>query len=287
MKRLLCLIGFVALMAGSGCDSIPREALNAYVSAFNEARTAGELLTADFAAAKAEFERRDAAGKPAAPAPVAPAIPMIYVPPPSAAEPPTATEARLLTWEAISLYNAALAALSVGESEEKLKATTERLGQTIGRLANAAGRSIPGLDKIIPAAELFLKEFEAARRSGEFARAIAAGGPPIRSMLAVMIDDVSDHYRLRAALANEDLTDLDDDAKIERARIMDAIAELRTTMDQFVILARKCDAALAKLQASPRTPVDFTAQTNEMLALAITLKGHWQAYKAARIEGAK
>ena len=287
MKRLLCLIGFVALAAGSGCDTIPRESLNAYVSAFNEARSAGESLTADFAAAKAESERRDAAGKPPPAAAAAPEIPLIYVPPASAAPPLTATEARLLAWETIAGYNAVLAALSAGESVENLRAATGRLGETVGRIAEAGGKSVPGLAPLITLAQELAGLIEQARLSAEFASAMAAGAPKVRSMLALMTDDVKDHYLLRATLANEDLVDLDDDAKVEKARIKDAIAELRTTMDQFVVLARKCDAALAMLQASPRTPIDFAAQANEMLTVAIALKGHWQAYKAARIEGAK
>lgn len=292
MKRFLCLIGFVALVAG--CDTIPREALNAYVSAFDEARAAGELLTADFAAAQAETTRREAARRPAAPAALGFEIPIVYVPPASDPPPPTATEVRLLAWQVIGQYNAVLAALSAGESVGKLREATGGLGTTIGRIAEATGSAVPGIGALVSAAQELAAILEKARLSEEFAKAIAEGAPKVRSMLSVMIGDVSSHHQLRAALANFDIATVDrnnaldaNTKKLQRARIKDAFAELKTTMDQFVILARKCDAALAKIQAAPRTPIDFTAQANEILTLSIALKGHWQAYQAARIEGAK
>ncbi len=88
--RLSAIVCGVLVLAA--CDTIPREALNAYVSAFDEARASGEALTTDFIAARAESDRRDATAAP--PAPVA--ILLTYVPPAEAQQ--TATDVRLMAW---------------------------------------------------------------------------------------------------------------------------------------------------------------------------------------------
>lgn len=281
VRLLSCVL---CILAVGACNTIPKETLDAYVASFDEARKAGEALTHDFAAARAELERREAASKPAAAPAPQPEIPLLYMPPTPQVGPISAAETRLLAWELVARYNTVLAALSAGESVETVKATTDR---AIGVAVQLAGASVPGLGAITAAAKEIAGLLEQARLSAEFRKAVAGGVPKVRGILAILVADTSEHYRLRAALAEEDRVLLEDDRKVEKARLKAQIAALRQSLDRFVWLVRKCDESLAALQSAADKPVDLAGYSNELFALAQSLKGHWAAYQNARLEGAR
>jgi hypothetical protein len=293
--RILTHISVLAIVVlVSACGSIPQKELAAYTAAFDEAKSAGVAIVHDFAAAAAETKRRQAAKSPATARKPAPAIPTTYVPPSSGEAPLTATEVRLLAWEAINGYNKALAALNAGESVEKVKSGADRLFTVIFKLAGASGSAVPGTGALVDIAKVLAAELEKARLKAEFKKAIRSGTPTIRKMFTVFREDTKSHYQLRAALARIDyervsiepgLSPREKQAK--RAAIKAKIDEFRKSLDGFNQLLTQADNSLLALQKAADKPIDFSNATNRILDTALVLKRHWFAYQNARNEASK
>jgi len=284
LRKFIIVAG--VFLAVASCQPIPQEALDNYVLAFGEVRTVGEALANDFAAAKAESERRDKARKSAEPAPPQPEIPLSYTPPATGTKPPTATEVRLLAWNVIGKYNEALAALAAGKSVETVKTAMESLGTAAGKIASAAGETVPEVASVVTIAKEIAALAEKARLAGEFRKALKTGVPKVRKMLEIMVADTKSHYQLRASLANQDLLDLSSSDAVKEERIKAAVSEFRQSLDQFVILAQKCDQSLVDMMKADEKSPNFVSSANELFVVALAVKSHWAAYQAARIEGA-
>lgn len=276
-----------ALLVASGCAKIPKAQLNAYVSTVGEAEQAGRTVLSDWRSARAELERRESViksdGAPATPFPLE--RPM----PPAGQALLSAEDTRELAWGAIAEYTTVLARLNAGESVGEVKQTTGRLFDLATRLA---GGAFPGGGA---AAEL-LKEFagriEEARLAKEFKTAVQAGAPVLKKIISdVLLEDIRDHYRLRAVLASEDYAAveldeaLDDEGKaLKRIRIQDETKAFAGTLDAYEALLRKTYATLTAMEHSMNQPIDFAEEANRLLDIATSLKQQFEAYQNARRE---
>ncbi len=166
-----------------------------------------------------------------------------------------------------------------------MKGAVGKIGNTAAQIASVAGSSIPGINVIIEAGKELATLLEQARLSGEFTSAVKKGAPIIRKMLKFIVDDVPAHYRLRAVMFEEDRIDADTstpEGQIEHARVLEAAATFKASLDRFVLLTRSLDKSLATLEAAVDQPVDFVSLSNEILTHAESMKAHWIAYQAAR-----
>lgn len=281
----------LVLLLAAGCANIPQKELTAYTTAVTAARTAGEQMTHDWEAARAELERREAARKSAPPAPAPPPIPLTWAPPENSAAKLSAEKVRLLAWETVGEYTAILAALNAGESVETVKSSAGRLFDVVEKVAKAAGGSIPGGEALVTLFVELAELLEEARLTEEFKKAIRGGAPKVRAMLAVFRQDTIDHARLRASLAAADYERVDlepgltaNEKRAKKARIKAANDEFRQSLDNYVRLLDQTDHSLAALQTAVDQPIDFVAQSNRILDIAIDLKQHWVAYQNARAE---
>lgn len=285
LKRVLVL---VVVLIVAACSSIPQKELDGYVGAVKVARAAGEQLTYDWRAAKAELERREAAKKPpSVPAP-APPIPLTWTPPSSDVARITPEEVRLLAWEAISEYTATLAALNAGESVEAVKGTTGRLFALVQKVA---GTAIPGGEPLLALLQELAGQLEKARLAAEFKRAVTGGAPTVHKMLVIFYQDAVNHAELRASLASSDYqrvkfeSDLTEEEKrAKQLRIKAENEAFRQSLDDFAHLLEQLGQSLKALTTAVDRPIDFVAQSNRILDIASSLKAHWGAYRDARSE---
>ena len=283
----------VLILLVSACGSIPQKELAAYTAAFGEAKSAGEAIVHDFAAAEAETARRKAA-KSLAPArqPAHP-IPRTYNPPPSGTAPLTATQVRLLAWETIDNYNKILAALAAGESVKKVKSGADRLFTVVFKLATASGSAVPGAGALVDIAKVLAVQLEKARLKAEFKKAIKNGTSTVRKIFTVFRADTKTHYLLRAALTRIDYQRVVNKVGLsvrektaKQAAIKAKIDEFRNSLNSFNQLLAQADRSLVALNTATSKPINFGAETNRILDAALILKQHWIAYQNARSEAA-
>ena len=291
LNRSVALVLFSVLLIAAGCAAIPQTELTAYTTAVNAARDAGQAITQDWQAARSESDRRELVRNP--PPVVSPsAIPLAWTPPTSEGTPPSAEQVRLMAWQAIADYTAILAALNAGESVDAVKASTGRLVTLVGKVAAVSSSAIPGIGALGTLFKEFAGELEKARLAAEFKKAIKSGAPKVRAMLKVFRDDTIDHYRLRAALANQDYARIGHEAqtaangelKLKQSRIKDEIDEFRKSLAEYVRLLDQTDRSIVALTQAVDRPIDFADQTNRLLDISIVLKQHWGAYQNARRE---
>jgi hypothetical protein len=292
--RMLWMITGLALMVifASGCASIPHQELDAYASAVSAAREAGVLMTEDWQAARAEHERRIAAKNPSPPPAPPDPIPLTWSPPAGSTTALTAEKVRLLAWETIGEYTAVLAALNAGESVENVRSSADRLYGVVGRFARASGSSVPGGEAFVALLQKLAELLENARLAAEFEKAVRGGAPIVREMLTVFRRDAADHALLRATLAASDYERVDlepdltaEERRAKKARIKAAHDAFRKSLDQYVRLIDQTGDNLYELERAVDQPIDFVAETNRMLDIALDLRQHWSAYQNAKTAG--
>ncbi len=274
-----------------GCAGIPKDQLNAYVGSVGEAKQAGQTLLADWRSARAESDRRVSP----------PAVAGVSISPirvervraiSGGVGSLSAEDTRSLAWDAIGEYTAVLARLNAGESVDDVKKTTGRLFDLGTKIA---GSAVPGGDALVTLLKELAGHLEQARLAAEFKKSIRAGAPIIRKIInEVFLEDISDHYRLRATLVLEDLaavdleTNLDADAKrIKKARISDEWKAFEGSLNAFEALLNKTSASLVALEQTVNQPIDFAIEANRLLDIASKLKQQWTAYENARREARK
>jgi hypothetical protein len=202
----------------------------------------------------------------------------------------SAEDARSLAWEVIAEYTAVLARLNAGESVKEVKQTTGRL---FDLATTIAGSSFPGGGALVALLQNVAGDIEKARLAAEFKKAVLTGAPMVRAIISqVLLEDIQDHYRLRATLASEDYAavqfepNLDAEGKkIKQARILDESKAFAGTLDAYEALLRRTNASLEAMERATNRPIDFTTEANRLLDIASDLKRQWAAYEDARREG--
>jgi len=282
----------IMVLMNAGCVSIPKNEIANYNKAISSAREAGEQMTQDWQAAKAEQERREQARIPAPPPEDPAPIPLTWTPPANGSEKLSAEKIRLLAWETIGEYTSILVALNAGESVESVKSSVGRLYDLVDKIATAAGSGIPGGDALVLLFKALGEQLEKARLAEEFKKAIKGGAPKVRQMLKVFRDDAESHYMLRASLAASDYerVDLEDslsdkEKKIKKARIKASIEAFQKSLQNYVLLINETLKNLKAMEDALDRPINYRSEANHMLDIAITLKQHWVAYQNARSEG--
>ena len=276
----------------SACAQIPEAELTAYTDAVTAAKTAGETLTADWQAARAEFDRREAVLSPPPDASSSDAISLEWQSVLEAQVTLTAAQVRLLAWEAIAEYTIVLARLNAGESVETVKNTAGRLFE-LG--TSIAGGAFPGAGPALAIVKELGAQIERMRLAAEFAEAVKAGAPILRDVVTkVFIADISDHYGLRATLAEEDRaavvlesTLTADEKRLKQQRILDENTSLKGALSAYEILLGRLNGSITNLENAVDKPIEFSVQANRILDIAFTLKQHWTAYENARREARK
>lgn len=291
---------FLAFLLLSACGSIPQQELADYTEAVTAARTAGEQMTQDWIAARAEIERRTAAkAPPPTIQPPAFAFPIRWTPPVSDTPPLTAEQVRLMAWQVIADYTDILAALNAGKSIDAVKESTGNLINLVEKVANVAGSAIPAGNAIVPLFKELAGQMEQARLTGEFKKAIKKGTPILAKILAVFRNDAVSHYQLRAALANEDYERIAYEAgktevgrskagqkkvRLQQLRVKAEIDEFRNSLNAYYTLLDRTGQSIDALIKATDKPIDFNSEAVRILNTANTLKTHWVAYQNARSE---
>jgi len=119
LSSIAMILALIMVIMNAGCASIPKNELAAFNKAISSAREAGEQMTQDWQAAKAEHERREKAKIPPSPPKDSAPIPLTWTPPANKSEKLSAEKIRLLAWETIEEYISILVALNTGKSVHK------------------------------------------------------------------------------------------------------------------------------------------------------------------------
>lgn len=235
----------VAIVAA--CGTIPTDALNAYVGAFNAAREASDDFFIQFgqtqAAAKAFIARHN-------PTPAAPFSPYPTSLTSSAAQGVDRdVEAMRLSFEVVAQYNNALVALADGKSVETVGAATEGL-------LTAVGNFIPVAGPVVGAASTLARELEKARLREEFKAALAKGAPLVRQILAIIDENVDTNYANNVLLADNKRTLLVADA-IDKVRKLIGLSQLHVAPDDLDAQQAQLDALLQPITQETNAPKAF------------------------------
>lgn len=267
--------------------------LSDYTNAITAVQTAGEQMTQDWIAARAELERRHAASRPN-PAPTF-AVPIRWTPP----APLTPGQVRLMAWQVIADYMVILAALNAGKSIDTVKESTGNLMYLVEKAASVPGSALPGANAIVPLFKELAGQLVQARLTGEFKKAINKGTPILRKILTVFREDAANHYQLRAALANEDYARIAHEAektdvgkskagqkkvRLQQLRVTAEIGEFRNSLNEYVRLLKQIGQNIDALVEATTKPIDFTSWANRILYTTNTQKTHWAAYQNVRNE---
>jgi hypothetical protein len=196
----------------SGCTALPHKEFKAYRQAFAEARNASAPLINDLGLAWRAAADADTPGDGADDDwekfdPVAPRTRMSI---------DDQVLLRHQAWLVTERYNDALAALAEGRSPHEIEGLitgflTSVSDLPLRRLADVAAGAHPLTGMIREAMVLIEREVEAR----QFHRAVEAGGPLVDAMLAMMQDEISDHYALRLVLNTRARRELEGIVQIE------------------------------------------------------------------------
>jgi hypothetical protein len=210
MKRLAAALAVTLLF--TGCTSIPTGEVAAFDRAFREADTQTRQVLADHAAARREGALLAAqAGVSAAPTVTDLSLETRLALGPADADPADGAEAdiaaRLLAWEVLGKYHAALLALAAGRSSQEVEgAVTGLLGHLqaipVKQVGDAIGAVVPYGAVLAKLTETLQRE-AAARRFGQ---AVTGATPLMQEFTDCLAADARLFAEYRRALFNRNFT---------------------------------------------------------------------------------
>lgn len=251
------IIAVTIMFALAACAKIPNAELSQYRAAFDKADTVKDEVLINFDAAISEATSfvEDSSEPVENRSPFSSSLN-------ASTNGPDALKVRQAAWRVIERYNATLADLAEGKSDEEVKSAVGGFGDSIGKFVQAAtGTAIPGFGAIIEIAQTIAGRVEEARRTKEFKRAVREGGPLVQKILDALYEDANDQFTIKQGLARDTFNNQS--------------AALTTSISDMYLLLGSHQAPVAAappvVVASPAVDLDgeaFLSTINERLNMA-------------------
>jgi len=280
--RILWLGAF--LLVGA-CTSAPREELNAYDNAFQEARLAGDAVLDKVAPIIAE--RAGVEGCPITRAGYPKCFDALSVLTSGRSNDPRPILVRRAALQTIADYNSVLLAIADGRFNVGSTAQINDLvvsGQTLLKLASVAA---PGLPSLLsgPATQALgglITEVQNVRSALELRRAVTAGAPTVQEMLYALAADTPKLYEIYLTAKKKEignaiakgLPDLERKAKAEANAYHDSL-------EKYVIVLNETSQALHLLTTIAAKNSVTTADIRAIVGQAAVLRSKADAFWSA------
>lgn len=216
------LIGLCLLLSLGACTAIPTKEFGSYRDAVSKARTAGEDVLTDYAAARAESQ---ALKKKKNPKPEEPSRPALFVP--SASDGESAIDhiaVRFQAWEVVAKYNEALTSLAEGKSIGQVGTTVDGLVHSLSQsplteLSTVASQITPFLGPL----KTLLAEAEQEALRKRYFEALKSGLPLIKNdFIGLLKKDAAIMFEVRFGLND-----------LEYQRIVDKVSDAKRNFDNL------------------------------------------------------
>ncbi|PHV23257.1 hypothetical protein CSQ92_09770 [Janthinobacterium sp. BJB446] len=219
----------------TACTTAPQAELQSYRDAFAQSKSVMQEVWLDHQQARDELARRKAQREKSAPAAEqVPFPPALVKPAPASIEHGSQMGKAL---ETIDSYNELLFALAEGKSVKQVQDSARSFTDVL----SSAVTLLPGAGVLINDVVGMLEQ---ARSQEEFRKAVRLGAPVIVKIIDLFIDNASDYYTLRAALAEMDMARLKSQMAVRVGVLEKRVKLTRPGSGPWLLTAQKVNATL-------------------------------------------
>jgi hypothetical protein len=275
----------------TACAETPREQLRTYVTAFDAARDGSRVIygALDDAVAEAKALQEPAAARDCTTGAPAPSCfdPADVLPKPDRPREPS-IEARVVTFEAVALYNEALIALASGATGDALGARLTSLAGALDKAAGLAGFTGVGAltpllaAPVINAFTALATRVETIRANAEARTALLKDEALTQDAIQALIDDTPAVYSLYLSAQGNVATAVPG-APLSAASVaaFQKIPAFHKALGQYVVLLNATDESHEALIAELRRPQSPEARLNTALDQALEIRSAGRALRDA------